>query len=148
MARRRKTPPTLAKRFNTVFGDCHEADDAGMILKWLKENDPNASRQREGENTVFHFTDGSVANLQTMIADLPCDDGVMRKHPWPDMPVSNINTIGELRDYIEEALRRGVSRDHRMERCDNKGNLIGIKCTFIDDEGPGCPAIMVIDHAT
>jgi hypothetical protein len=60
---------TIAKRFNTLFGDCHETDDTGMISKWLKENNPKVSKQREGKNTVFRFTDGSVANLQMAIAD-------------------------------------------------------------------------------
>jgi hypothetical protein len=65
--------------------------------------------------------------------------------PFPDMPFTDIKTIGELQEYIEEALRRGVSREARFYiEGDEYKILEDATVYFSDDEGPdGAPPFMI-----
>jgi hypothetical protein len=64
--------------------------------------------------------------------------------PFPDMPVTNVKTIGEVQEYIAEALRRGVSRDAKLYIQDENEDLEHPEVYFIDDDGPDAPPFMVV----
>jgi hypothetical protein len=70
---------------------------------------------------------------------------------YPDMPFADIQTIGELRDYIEKALRRGVSRDaqvfYTIRDEFDEIETTNITCSFNDDDGPDCPPFMIIEKS-
>jgi hypothetical protein len=65
--------------------------------------------------------------------------------PFPDMPFTDIKTIGELQEYIEEALRRRVSRDAKIYiQVDENGNREHPTVHFVNDDGPSEPPFMVV----
>jgi hypothetical protein len=59
-----------------------------------------------------------------------------------------INTIGELKEYIEEAMRRGAKPNNRLYiEVDDNDALHTATVHFVDDDGPGAPPFMIISNA-
>ena len=60
------------------------------------------------------------------------------------MPEKNIEIIGEVQEYIADALQRGVSRAAKFFiQVDEGGNFEHCTVHFVDDDGRGGPPFMV-----
>jgi hypothetical protein len=67
---------------------------------------------------------------------------------FPNMDERAINTIGELKEYIEEAMRRGAKPNNRLYiEVDDNDALHTATVHFVDDDGPGAPPFMIISNA-
>jgi hypothetical protein len=62
--------------------------------------------------------------------------------PWADFE-RDLNTIGQLRDYIEEAIEKGATPNSRVW-LDNNHGLWDVSFHFVEDDEDGEPPMMVI----
>jgi hypothetical protein len=120
----------------------------GISNKQKQEN--YRARKRWLEDEVRRLTGlvGTAGTAAVDDAEAAEDRKLAESHPdrWPDMPVSEIKNIRELRNYIEKALRRGVSPDVHVDYCDQNGDFLTIKCCFVEGGESGDPPVMVIDY--
>jgi hypothetical protein len=129
-------------------------EDEVRRLTGLAQTDPETLAAKDREiaelKARLPMVDDAEAAEDREIAKMRNDESCRY---YPGMPFSDIKTIGELRNYVEKAFRRGVSPDAEVfyttidKELDEIESTSNILCSFNDDDGPDCPPLMIIEKS-
>jgi hypothetical protein len=126
---------------------CYECDNAAWEA--LCKAEAEAERKAEAEAKRKAAADGDGDDADDDEEDSAGDgDDARDDDKWiPGIDPRVLNTIGELKEYIEEAITYGAKSDNSFF-VENKetGNFSeSVLVHFCDDDGPDSPSFMVID---
>jgi hypothetical protein len=145
-------PKTIWKAFEQDHGweddpGADPDDEEEYLGPWLYEDDETGADQddsAEDGDQDDRAGDGDGGDQD----DSGAGAGDADDDRFPNMDERAINTIGELKEYIEEAMGRGAKPNNRLYiEVDDKDVLHTATVHFVDDDGPGAPPFMIISNA-
>jgi hypothetical protein len=87
--------------------------------------------------------DGGDAGDNTIKDTWPTQPDPVEPDPWADFE-RGVNTIGQLRDYINEAIKKRGAKPNNHVWLDDGRGLHYVSVRFVEDEDPDEPPMMVI----
>jgi hypothetical protein len=140
----RKTIDFVPRAEGRYCPECHEASPEGASAR----GDDNAKDKGKDKDKDGAKGKDNAKGKDRADKDNAGDD---EDRPFPDMPYRKLRTIGQLKEYIEEAIRRGAKpanklfiRDFHDDETGYGGDLYSAEVSFLDDEGDGSPPFMMI----
>jgi hypothetical protein len=135
--------PDDVEKYWSLEDEPDDDDDDDVTTANTTTDDEDEDEERRIRRRSGHRKSRSDETTTT-ITDTAADDNGAAT--IPDMPERDISTIGELKEYIEEAIRKGASPDNKfyIRHNDDEDIYLAKYVSFCDSDGPDDPPFMTI----